>query len=215
MRVGIVSDQPIYRDALVALVAYDLHARTVEAADTIEQLLDLLEGHSVDLLLLDLPVSIDPEVWTVSTMRIQASARVLVVPERDIALARIAHAHGFRALLPKTTTPQLIVAALMVVLAGGEYFPCFEDAGKVPSASQRKLGSGLTNRQIGVLRELGLGRTNKEIARILGISFATVKLDVQAILNATGARNRTEATGHLHQFNEMPSPSVARSSRQV
>ncbi|MGB5950468.1 MAG: LuxR C-terminal-related transcriptional regulator, partial [Parvibaculum sp.] len=37
------------------------------------------------------------------------------------------------------------------------------------------------------------GRSNQEIAQVLGISVATVKLHVNAILHALGVRNRTEA----------------------
>ena len=55
------------------------------------------------------------------------------------------------------------------------------------------LRSRLSSRQLEVLRLIEMGQTNKEIAKALGISVATVKLHVQAILNITGARNRTEA----------------------
>ena len=48
-----------------------------------------------------------------------------------------------------------------------------------------------------LLRELERGRTNKEIAEHLGIAIATVKLHVQAILSATGARNRTEVVSRM------------------
>ena len=51
----------------------------------------------------------------------------------------------------------------------------------------------LRPREREVLQELGKGRSNQEIARVLGISIATVKLHVNAILQALGVRNRTEA----------------------
>lgn len=197
IRVKIVSEQPLCRGALAALIQSAFQAQNVDAVATLAQLDDLADGAPADLLLLDLPASVDPGAWIASTVRIDAGAKVLVAPERDIALARLAHAHGFRALIPKTTEAPLIVAALMVVLAGGEYFPCFEDASTTPTRLPRKFANGLTDRQIEVLRELSLGRTNKEISVALGISVATVKLDIQAILNATGARNRTEATSHM------------------
>ncbi len=57
------------------------------------------------------------------------------------------------------------------------------------AASHQKL----TPRQKEVLAEIGKGRSNQEIARVLGISIATVKLHVNAILQTLGVRNRTEA----------------------
>lgn len=197
IRVKIVSEQPLCRGTLAALIQAEFQAQNVDAVATLAQLDDLADGAPVDLLLLDLPASVDPDAWIASTVQIDAGAKVFMVPERNIALARLAHAHGFRALIPKTTEAPLIVAALMVVLAGGEYFPCFEDASTTPTPLPRKLANSLTDRQIEVLRELSLGRTNKEISVFLRISVATVKLDIQAILNATGARNRTEATSYL------------------
>lgn len=197
IRVKIVSEQPLCRGAFAALIQTEFQIQSVDAVETFAQLDDPADGAPADLLLLDLPASVDPDAWFASTVQIDAGAKVLIAPERNLALARLAHAHGFRALIPKTTEAPLIVAVLMVVLAGGEYFPCFEDANATPTPLPRKLANSLTDRQVAVLCELSLGRTNKEIAVTLGISVATVKLDIQAILNATGARNRTEATSHL------------------
>jgi len=53
--------------------------------------------------------------------------------------------------------------------------------------------SGLSRRQLEVLRLLGEGKTNKEIARSLGRSPNTIKLHVSAILRHLRFKNRTEA----------------------
>jgi DNA-binding CsgD family transcriptional regulator len=53
--------------------------------------------------------------------------------------------------------------------------------------------SGLSRRQLEVLRLLGEGKTNKEIARSLGRSPNTIKLHVSAILRQLRFKNRTEA----------------------
>jgi DNA-binding CsgD family transcriptional regulator len=53
--------------------------------------------------------------------------------------------------------------------------------------------SGLSRRQLEVLRLLGEGKTNKEIARTLGRSPNTIKLHVSAILRQLRFKNRTEA----------------------
>jgi DNA-binding NarL/FixJ family response regulator len=53
--------------------------------------------------------------------------------------------------------------------------------------------SGLSRRQLEVLRLLGEGKSNKEIARTLGRSPNTIKLHVSAILRQLRFKNRTEA----------------------
>jgi DNA-binding CsgD family transcriptional regulator len=56
--------------------------------------------------------------------------------------------------------------------------------------------SGLTPREIGVLRLVAAARTNKEIAGELFISVATVERHVANIYRKIGARSRVEATSY-------------------
>ncbi|MBU2136982.1 MAG: response regulator transcription factor, partial [Alphaproteobacteria bacterium] len=129
----------------------------------------------------------------VKSASVSARRRLLLAPERDLALARRARSHGFSGILPKTDEGPLMIAAIRLVLAGGEYFPCFEEAETSRGAAPLGPADHLSKRQRQVLEEMRLGSTNKEIAKTLGISIATVKLHVQAVLGAAGARNRTEA----------------------
>ena len=52
--------------------------------------------------------------------------------------------------------------------------------------------SGLTDRELEILRELTTNRSNEEIAEKLGISLNTVKRHVQNMLTKTGYTNRLE-----------------------
>ncbi|WP_310542879.1 response regulator transcription factor [Phenylobacterium sp.] len=198
MRVVIVSSHPLCRDALAAVARDDLGAAQVVAVADLAQVGSEVEP---DLLLLDLPAEAEAGRWIARGAQVPAAYHVLVVAQRDLRLARLAYAEGYRALLPKTSERPLMAAALRLVVAGGEYFPCFEElvAGTMPQLELEPGSARLSNRQREVLAELGQGLTNKEIAKQLGISIATVKLHVQAILAATGARNRTEAVSRLKQ----------------
>jgi DNA-binding NarL/FixJ family response regulator len=135
----------------------------------------------------------DPELRelkaVVDTMR---PAPLVLFSALSPAEVQTAYEAGVRGCIPKTASADLITAALRLILAGGLYFSDFSSL----SARQRTdppLRSRLSGRQLEVLRLIEMGQTNKEIAKALGISVATVKLHVQAILNITGARNRTEA----------------------
>lgn len=196
MRVVVVSRQPLWRDALSALVAAELPADPVVSLDDVSQLA-ALDPVADDLILLDPPGQTDPGEWIERNVEHLKTGRlVLLPPHKNVRWAKIAYAHGFRALAPKDTASDLMVAVLRLVVVGGEYFPCFEELGAIPDPAPGH-GPRLSPRQVEVLRELERGRTNKEIAEQLGIAIATVKLHVQAILSATGARNRTEVVSRM------------------
>jgi two-component system nitrate/nitrite response regulator NarL len=195
MRVLIVSNQPLWREALSNLIGSQSQADVVLAARDIDGLPDA--EAAVDLLVLDLPASVDPADWLPAAERVSASRRVLAVPDRNLALARVAYAHGFQGLLPKSASPALLTAIIELVMAGGEYFPCFDEVAETPALPGKIALEGLTKRQREVLAHMQQGRTNKEIAKSLDVSIATVKLHVQAILKAAGARNRTEAVTRI------------------
>ena len=58
---------------------------------------------------------------------------------------------------------------------------------------RRTSGKHLTARQSEVLSYVAEGKSNKQIAYEMGVSEATVKLHINALLRAVGATNRTQA----------------------
>lgn len=116
---------------------------------------------------------------------------------------------GVAGFIPKTSSPAILELAMRLLLAGGHYLP--ERMIALTSGSgqaDRKVShfaatydfSRLTGRQIDVLRTMAVGRSNKEIARELGLSPATVKAHVAAIIAALGSSNRTEAAFAARNF---------------
>lgn len=106
---------------------------------------------------------------------------------------------GVRGYIPKNLGVNIVLNVLKLIEMGGRYVPDAlltsrpEGFAEAPEAFIHGGQEKLTPRQREVLVELGKGRANQEIARVLGISVATVKLHVNAILQALGVRNRTEA----------------------
>ena len=106
---------------------------------------------------------------------------------------------GVGGFIPKSLPINLVVSALNLIQMGGRYVPdslLIASPEGLSEAGETFVLNGqerLTPRQREVLIQLGKGRSNQEIAGILGISVATVKLHVNAILQALGVRNRTEA----------------------
>ena len=113
----------------------------------------------------------------------------------DVQKMLSAGAAGF---IHKSTSPPVMLSALRLVLAGGVYVPlnAMQQAPAKESpgmASGRGWLSGLTARQMEVLRLLALGKPNKVIARELGLSEGTVKIHLSAIFRVLDVNNRTEA----------------------
>lgn len=130
----------------------------------------------------------------------RTSARIVVFSDRvSPGFVREVMEIGIAGFIPKTLAVNLVESALRLVELGGRYVPDIlltSQAEGFSEASQAFLAAShqkLTPRQRDVLNEIGKGRSNQEIARVLGISIATVKLHVNAILQALGVRNRTEA----------------------
>ena len=192
MRAVVVCRFPIYREALARLVGAAFGPDPAEGFATLQDALEAAAARPVDMLVVELSPD-DPEFRDLKAAA-EAIRPAPLVLFSVLAPAEVQTAYeaGVKGCIPKTAPPELITAALRLILAGGLYFSDFSSL----SSRQRNetpLRTRLSSRQLEVLRLIELGQTNKEIAKALGISVATVKLHVQAILNITGARNRTEA----------------------
>jgi DNA-binding NarL/FixJ family response regulator len=99
---------------------------------------------------------------------------------------------GARGYCPKSAGSSTMLAALRLVLAGEVYVPPFMALADPPS--DEAVGpSGLTERQLQVLRLLCQGHVNKDIARALGMQEKTVKGHVTAIFRALKVVHRLQA----------------------
>lgn len=192
MRAVVVCRFPIYREALARLVGSAFGPDEAEGYASLQEALDAAAARPIDMLVVDMAAE-DAEFRELKAVT-EAIKPAPLVMFAVLAPAEVQSAYeaGVKGCIPKTAPPELVTAALRLILAGGLYFSDFSSL----SARQRTdppLRSRLSSRQLEVLRLIEMGQTNKEIAKALGISVATVKLHVQAILNITGARNRTEA----------------------
>lgn len=93
---------------------------------------------------------------------------------------------GAAAYIPKTSKPDVIVAALQVVVAGGTYIPpqALEGAGETPI---------FTARQLEVLQLIAQGSSNRDIAEKLGIADNTAKQHTHAVFQVLNVTSRSQA----------------------
>jgi len=200
MKVLIADDHPLVRDALArSLRQLAPEAEVIEAGDRAAAEAALRRSAPA-LALVDLHM---PGMQGASGVRALATlapaTRLAVVSgEQDPAMMRAAFAAGAVGFLPKSDAPAVLQQALRLLLDGGTYTPPqvladLNGGGGPGRSAARADPSGLTPRQLDVLRCLMRGEPNKLIARELGLTEGTVKIHIAAILRCLQVRNRTEA----------------------
>ena len=100
---------------------------------------------------------------------------------------------GASGYITKRAETKILSNALKLILDGGTYIPPVMLGKNLDDTPAKGKGKMLTNRQSQVLGLVAKGMSNKQIAYEMGVSEATVKLHINALLRAIGATNRTQA----------------------
>jgi DNA-binding NarL/FixJ family response regulator len=198
-RVLIADDHPLFRGALrEALNGLFDHIEVTEAG-SFEQVVERLErGGEMDLILLDLQMPGVRGFSGLMYLRAQYPGLpvAIVSANDDPTVVRHCIEFGAAGFLPKTLGSEALRGAIARVLAGGMWTPPDIELAAAAdadiSALIRRLAT-LTPQQVRVLMMLSSGLLNKQIAHELGVSEATVKAHVSAILQKLGVDSRTQA----------------------
>ena len=198
-RIVIVDDHPLFRGALNQALSASLEAaEIVEAASLDELTTKLSSGLEVDLILLDLSM---PGVQGISGLvflrgQYPEIPVVIVSANDDPTTIRRCMDCGASGFVPKSQPVDRIRQAVRSVLDGNVWTPpdiALATIGDDDTSDLLVRLSSLTPQQVRVLMMLGEGLLNKQIAYKLGVSEATIKAHVSAILQKLGVDSRTQA----------------------
>lgn len=201
LRVMVVDDHPIWRDAVARDLAEDGFevVATAEGVDTARRRAAVVQP---DVVLMDMRLidgDGDGAAATEAVLEVAPRARVLVLSasaERDDVLQAVkAGASGY---LVKSASRTELAEAIRATAAGrAVYTPGL--AGLVLGEYRRiaadrtgAAGPTLTDRETEVLRHVAKGMTAKQIAAKLSVSHRTVENHVQATLRKLQLANRVE-----------------------
>ena len=205
IRLMLVDDQSLFREALRTLLALQDDFEIVAEAENGERAIALCRAHKPDVVLMDLRMPVMGGVE--STRRILAntpSVRIVVLTtfeeDEEIFDAMRAGALGYllkacsadklcesvRAAAKGTSVLEPSVAARMMA----ELNRLTAREGRRPVTT---LTDPLSEREIGVLKLLASGCSNKEIGVRLNITEGTVKNHMTNVLGKLGAMDRTQA----------------------
>jgi DNA-binding NarL/FixJ family response regulator len=198
VRALVIDDHPLIHEIMPAVLRKALGEVTVATQSTLEAGLAHAAGSvPPDLVLLDLGLPGCEGIDALTRFRMEFPQLPVVVisanSDRESILGVLdSGANGF---IPKTSKPEVIVAALRLVAAGGVYVPpeAIEDlAVQMPLRTARE-SMDLTERQRDVLRLILKGYNNERIASELAIAPNTVKQHAHAIFVQLGVSSRAEA----------------------
>jgi DNA-binding NarL/FixJ family response regulator len=194
MRALVIDDHPLIHEIVPALLEKALGDVVVATEGTLEAGIKRAAAELPDLVLLDLGLPGCEGLDAIGRFRMEFPQMPVVVfsascERESIVGALDAGAVGY---IPKTCKPEVMIAALKVIAAGGTYVPreVLEQAGPAP---RRRGEPDLTERQKDVLRLMLKGYNNERIASELAIAQNTVKQHAHAIFTALGVSSRAEA----------------------
>jgi DNA-binding NarL/FixJ family response regulator len=122
---------------------------------------------------------------------------VIISATEDPLVIQRALEHGAAGFIPKSSSIETITDAIDQILMGEIWAPESIQS-NLPGSNDSELAlaermAQLTPQQCNVLMMMSQGLLNKQIAYDLGVSEATIKAHVTAIMNKLAVSNRTQA----------------------
>jgi DNA-binding NarL/FixJ family response regulator len=226
MKILIVDDHALIRDALQGLLKKLQRGATVLEAPDSKQAMDIIAGNTdISLILLDLTLPDRDGFSVLAELRERYPAIGVVVLSalQDRANVMKVLDLGASGFIPKSARREVMERALQLVFAGGVYIPPeilrpegFAEAAPSPQPENRPgenrqivslADLKLSERQQDVLALMMQGKSNKVICRALNLAEPTVKNHVTAILRALKVSNRTAAVVAVKDLGwKLPTP---------
>jgi DNA-binding NarL/FixJ family response regulator len=205
VRVLIVDDQALFREALATLLEVRPEIRVVGEAANGAEALDRVAALRPDVVLMDLHMPVLDGIGATRRVRVEhPDVQVLALTtfddDEDVFAALRAGAVGY---LLKDVSSDRLVEALLAARRGESVLQPSVAAKLVARFARMTDGEAaprpqplvvpLSERELEVLRLLAEGSSNREIASALFLAEGTVKNHVTNVLGKLGARDRTQA----------------------
>ena len=199
IRVAIVDDHPIVREAVRSFLCDQEDMRVVGEADTGRAAIDLVRRTPIDVLLLDLEMPGHNGIDAIALIKAKADHLAVLVyschPEQEYAVHMIrSGANGY---LNKSCEPGQLAQAVRKLAGGGTYITQAV-ADLLASQLIPERGAGLherlTARELQVFLKLARGKAPGEIARELCLSAKTISSYRAKVLDKLQARSNSDLT---------------------
>ncbi len=223
MKILLIDDHELVRDGVRSVLLRMNASSDVYEAFSASSALECINKHKdFDLVLLDmyLPDSTNLDLLSQLKKKLPCSPVIILSASENINDIKKAIELGAKGFITKSSTNQVIISAIQLVLSGGVYLPSILlEQSLLISNNNASLGlqsnssaedaleliNALSKRQLDVLNLLKNGCSNKEIARILSLSEVTVRVHMTAVFKTLKVANRTQAALLISQIDLMVS----------
>ncbi len=221
IKIVLLDDHPLFRRGLAELINDSAGMQVQAEFDQGTSLLEYLQHHSADLLLLDLQMPDMSGLQVLKTIRqLNQTLKIIIMTacteEEKLLEAMRLGTNGF---LQKDTLPDELIRQIKAVYQGqfvlnpasltriAEHFRADNLApqpvmpAEITPVKPTHLLDELTEREKQTLGYIAQGLNNKLIARQLGISDGTVKVYVKSLLRKLKLHSRLELAAWAHKHN--------------
>lgn len=199
MKVLIMDEQSLFRDGLSLRLKQINQDIAFLQASSIEEMYKILSQNSnIDIVIFDADLSelsIGDIVNKIKNNNPNAKI-IATSSSEDIRNIRKIMSYEIKGYIPKKSDSNILSGALKLIIDGGTYIPpalLNNTTNNQQFNNNFSLKKNLTNRQSQVLDLIAQGKSNKQIAYDMGVSEATVKLHINALLRSLKVNNRTQA----------------------
>jgi DNA-binding NarL/FixJ family response regulator len=195
MKILIVDDHPMLAAGLKLTLQHAIPEYDYESCTHLTEAKNILSANDVPpvaLVICDLGLGPENGAELLTYMQAFSGPRVPVVMLSGLveqAAVNSCRGLGAKGYVSKTDDPDTLVKAVRAVLAGGEFFPSWDNKCKSQFLDRALM---LTERQRAVMDLAMSALSNKEIARELDITEGTVKNYLRQIYGFLNVKNRTD-----------------------
>lgn len=202
IRILIVDDHTLFREALARMLEADQRFSIVGHCATVNDALSLfansvVEGSPVDVVLLDYDLGNELGTTLLDSIAVLLPVPrvVLVTAGASAASLRAAVREGIAEVVLKTADPAQLMQAIERAAFGwpaSDDDPDIERAAGEPLTPDSLANRPLTRRQSAALHGILDGLTNREIALRMHLSESSVKAVLQELFHRAGVRTRSQ-----------------------